>query len=369
MSRSARNRTDAPYQFHAFEVSYFSAKVRPALRYKGVWYEERRADLPEIRARTGLGFIPIVVTPDGETWQDSTDIYRRLEARHPEPPLFPSGALQRVAAQLVELYSDEFALLPAMHYRWGSELADATARARFGAMLGSLDAGRRAADRMAKARFGVGASLEAGPAIEAHTHELLAALSSHFETHPYLLGARTSFADCALMGPLDGHFFCDLVSRRLLLETAVPVVGWIERCKFPSADRQGAWLAEDVLAPTLIDVLGVMGRDAAPMLLDLLRSFEAWADQRPAGSSEPPRSVGPCETALRGTPIRRATLAYTLYSVQQVLDLLHGLAAEGRARVTEVLAGTGWAELLAYAPRHRLRRDGFALVFDPGPSR
>jgi len=26
--------SDRPYVFHAFEVSYFSAKVRPALRYK-----------------------------------------------------------------------------------------------------------------------------------------------------------------------------------------------------------------------------------------------------------------------------------------------------------------------------------------------
>jgi len=365
MPPTTRNRTDAPYQFHAFEVSYFSAKVWPALRYKGVWYEERRADLREVRARTGLGFVPIVVTPDGETWQDSTEIYRRLEARHPEPPLFPAGPLQRVAAQLVELYVDEFALLPAMHYRWGSRLAEATTRARFSAMLGSLEAGHKAADRMSKARFAVGASVEAGPAIEAHTHDLLAALSSHFDASPYLLGARTSFADCALMGPIAGHFFCDLVSRRLLLETAVPVVGWIERCQFPGADRQGAWSGDDTLAPTLLEVLGVMGRDAVPILLDLLQAFEDWADHCPAETTEPPRSVGVCDTELRSTAMRRVAMAYTLYSVQQVLDPVRGLAAKERTRVEDVLAGAGWTELLAYAPRHRLRRDGFRLVFDP----
>jgi hypothetical protein len=27
------NQTSAPYVFHAYDVSYFSAKVRPALRY------------------------------------------------------------------------------------------------------------------------------------------------------------------------------------------------------------------------------------------------------------------------------------------------------------------------------------------------
>ncbi len=359
------NRTDAPYRFHAFEVSYFSAKVRPALRYKGLWVDERRADLKEIRERTGLSFIPIIVTPDGETWQDSTEIYHRLEERHPEPPLFPSGGVQRMAAHLIELYSDEFALIPAMHYRWGSELGEATARARFCGMTGSHKLGNLAADRMVAARFLVGASPEAAPQIEEHTHDLLAALSSHFEAHPYLLGGRQSFADCALMGPVDGHFFCDLVPRRLLLETAEPVVGWIERCKFPNTDQQGEWLEGDALAPSLVRVLDAMGSDAVPLLLDVLRAFEEWADQRPADQIEPPRAVGSCKTSLRGAPVERATMAYTLYSVQQTLDFHRGLAAADRERVDASLADTAWPRLLAYAPRHRLRKDGFKLVIDP----
>ena len=144
MSKPASaNRTDAPYRFLTFEVSYFSAKVRPALRYKGLWVDERRADIGEILRRTGFGFIPVVITPEDETWQDSTDIYRRLEERHPEPPLFPGGAVQRMAAHLIEIYSDEFALIPAMHYRWGSVLGEATARARFCAMTGSTEIGNK----------------------------------------------------------------------------------------------------------------------------------------------------------------------------------------------------------------------------------
>jgi glutathione S-transferase len=365
MSRPFPNRTDAPYRFHAFEVSYFSAKVRPALRYKGLWYEERRADVREILRRTGLGFIPILVTPEGETWQDSTEIYRRLEERHPDPPLFPAGALQRLAAQLVELYADEFAILPAMHYRWASELGEATTRARFGAMIGSRELGERAADRMVQGRFAVGASVEAGPVIEAHTHDLLAALSALFDLQPYLLGARQSFADCALMGPLDGHFFCDLVSRRLLLETAVPVVGWIERCKVPNTGQQGAWLADDALAPGLTDVLGVMGRDAVPVLLDVLGEVETWADQRSDDLEKPPRAVGLCKTSLRGTGLERVAMAYTLFSVQQVLDVYGSIEASDRARVDTALAGTGWEKLLAYSPRHRLCKQGFELAFEP----
>ena len=363
MAGAPLNRTDAPYRFLAYEVSYFSAKVRPALRYKGLWVDERRADIGEIVRRTGLGFIPIVITPEDETWQDSTDIYRRLEERHPEPPLFPQTPRQRLAAHLVELYVDEFGTIPAMHTRWGSEASEASTRARFSAMMGSEELGNRAADRMVKARLMLGATPEAGPAIDAHIRDLLDALSAHFRAQPYLLGARQSFGDCALMGPIDGHFWSDLVSRQLLLDTAFLVVGWLERCKFPNADEQGQWLADDALAPTLVDALGVMGRAAAPVLLDVVRAFEDWADGRPADLVEPPRGVGMAKTRLRGTPIEKGVLAYSLYSLQNVLAAYRSFPPDERAAIDTALAGTGWDDVLAYTPRHRLKRDGFKLVF------
>ena len=98
----------------------------------------------------------------------------------------------------------------------------------------------------------------------AHLQALLAALSSHFESHDYLLGARTSLADCALMGPIYAHFYTDLGSRRLLLETALPVVRWIEFCNMPGAEDQGEWVDGESLSDSLYEVLAVMGRDAAP---------------------------------------------------------------------------------------------------------
>lgn len=358
------NSTSAPYRFHAFEISYFSAKVRPALRYKGLWYEERRADRTEVQRRTGLGFIPILVTPEGETWQDTSVILDRLEARHPSPPLQPATPLQRIAALLVELYSDEFALLPAMHYRWGSPLGAATARARFAAMMGNAELAERAAERMAAARLQLGATDQTAPAIEAHTRDLLDALNSHFEAHPYLLGARMSLADCALMGPVYGHFFNDLVSRRLLLETAVPVVGWIERCNAPHADAQANWLADDALAPSFRELLTVMGRDAAPVLLACVRAVEAWADGRPDDAASPPRAVGLAESELRGTPLQRVALPYTLWMLQRALDAYTALSPAERAPVDAAVAGTGWEPVLAYTPRHRLGKRGFQLLFE-----
>lgn len=351
-----------PYTFHAFEVSYFSAKVRPALRYKRIWFEEIHPDYGLIRARTGHTYVPMLLTPDDQAWQDSTDIYDRLEERYPEPPLFPTTPVQRIAAHLVELYVDEFAMVPAMHYRWGSELGEASARARFIAMVGSEELGTAAAKRMAKARIILGARDENAPAIEAHTRDLLDSLSTHFEAHPYLLGERTSFADCALMGPLDGHFFTDLDSRRLLLETARPVVGWIERCNHPNTQAQGEWQGGDALAPTLREVLAVMGRDAAPVLLEGLRVFEDWADTAPRDGEPLPRMVGGIESELRGLPLQRYAGSYAPWLTQRVLDDYRALDGDGRKCVDDSIAGTGWEAVLAHEPRHRVTKRGFDLV-------
>jgi len=357
------NPTERPYILHGYEVSFFTAKVRVAMRYKQLFMEEKRANLRMIRERTGLGFIPIVTTPAGEVWQDSSEIIDHLEVRHPNPPLYPQTPVLRTVCALIELYSDEFAITPAMHTRWGTEESERMTRARFGAMMGSAEAGNRAADAMVKARFAVGATPEAGPAIEEHLHASLAALSAHFESQDFLLGDRMSLADCALMGPVHAHYWTDLVSRRLLLETALPVIRWIEFCNAPGADDQGEWDRADEIPDSLVEVLRVMGTDAAPVLLATIRAVEAWADDNARPGVEPPRAIGLAASELRGSPLIRSAQCYSLWMLQRILDPYRALPDIDRARVDAVLAGTGWEPLLSYHPRHRIEKRGFKLVF------
>src|SRR4029453_18660448 len=91
-----------PFRFYAAEMSYFSGKVRPALRAKRVPFDEilptTAAYRQVIVRRTGLSMVPTVVTPEDDTWQDTSDILDALEARFPEPPLFPATPVQRRAA-------------------------------------------------------------------------------------------------------------------------------------------------------------------------------------------------------------------------------------------------------------------------------
>ncbi len=355
-----------PFRFYAAEISYFSAKVRPALRAKGVHFTEL---LPDYRGvilpRTGLAFIPIVITPEDETWQDTSTILDRLEARVPTPALYPTTPAQRVAAYLVELYADEFMLLPAMHYRWSFPESIAKARADFAAMAPEPEAATRFASRMQGTLPFLGVTPATIPAVEAHLADLLDALSAHFAVHPFLLGARMSLADCALMGPLYAHLYLDAVPGRLLRERA-PLVGrWIERMNHPDPDAPGDWLPDDALAPTLRPLLDLIGHDAVPLILAGLQAFEAWAAAQPPDLVEPPRGVGGHESTLRGVAMQRFTSAYTPWMVQRPLDAYRALDDAGRAAVDRALAGTGCDALFAHPSKRRVGKRGFTLVVEP----
>jgi glutathione S-transferase len=362
--------SDLPYRFYAAEISYFSGKVRPALRMKRVPFVEQlptpAAYREVIRPRTGLAFIPVVVTPDDEVWQDTSDILDALEMRHPEPALVPATPVQRIAAYLFELYADEFCVLPAMHYRWSFPESERKARGDFAAMTGDAAGAGRFTDRMKGSIPLLGVVPASIPAIEAHTAELLDALSAHFAAQPCLLGERMSLADCALMGPLYAHLYLDAVPGLLLRERAPRVCHWIERMNHPDPTAPGAWLADDALAPTLRPLLELIGRDAIPLLLDNARAFEAWADAKPADLDEPPRGVGAHPTRLRGAAFSRYTSPYGLWMLQRPLDAYRALGDAGRGRVDAALAGTGCEALFAYRPRHRLGKRRFKLCFTPG---
>jgi len=94
------------------EVSHFSEKVRWALEYKGVDHV-RRTPLPGMHIPIALamtrGAQPTfpVIQLDGRTIGDSTAIIAALEARYPEPPLYPSDAEERARALELEDYFDE----------------------------------------------------------------------------------------------------------------------------------------------------------------------------------------------------------------------------------------------------------------------
>ena len=133
----------------------------------------------------------------------------------------------------------------------------------------------------------------------------------------------------------------------------------------PDPEAVGAWIEDDGLAPTLRPLLELIGRDAVPLLLDGLRDFETWADNRPEEHRDaPPRATGFHQTSLREVAFTRYTNAYSLWLATRLFDAMAELDEAARNRVEAALAGTGCEPLAQYRPRHRIIKRKFKLAFE-----
>lgn len=111
------------YTLYGADVSYYTGKARAYLDWRGVDYVEELATQQVYRdiilPSVGWPVIPVMKTPDGEIVQDTTDIIEHIEAAEGlSPPAIPDGPVQAFVAQLLQLYADEWLVIPAMHYRW-----------------------------------------------------------------------------------------------------------------------------------------------------------------------------------------------------------------------------------------------------------
>jgi glutathione S-transferase len=94
---------------HQWQISPFCGKVRRILDHKRLAYSV--VDYNGLLARkasklSSAGKLP-VLDYDGEKIQDSTDIALFLEAKHPEPVVFPVDPVLRARAHVWEDWADE----------------------------------------------------------------------------------------------------------------------------------------------------------------------------------------------------------------------------------------------------------------------
>lgn len=305
-----------PWIFMGVDRSHFSAKLRPALRYKQIHYVEYPPDQQRIAQRTGVGFIPVLFSPEDEVLQDTTDIIDVLEARFPEPALIPPGA-DGLLCRLFELYADEFFPTVSMRTRWAYEENEAEMRRAFAAFTGNVEQGSAVADLMSSYLPMLGVTDATIPAIDAHTDDVLSALDKHLTVHNFVLGERLSLADCTLMGPLYAHLYLDRVTREKLYNKYVNVCMWIERCNRPVPEEMGDWFNGDY-PDTLQNVLSVIGQDAAPLLVAMDKGYQTWAAEHAVAGQEAPRGVGMYHSTLQNTPFTAGIRPYVSWKLQRL---------------------------------------------------
>jgi len=363
-------KTNARHKLLGAPVSYYTAKVRAYLQYKQIPYDEvlatREVYRDVIVPRTGVRFIPVLITDDDIAIQDSSAILDHLERRYPEPCIEPASRAAQLVAFLFETYADEWLVLPAMHYRWNVAENRAFAIEEFGRLsvpTASPDEQRAIGEKLAGPFAGalpwLGVSSATVPAIEASYRELLADFSAHLAAHPYLLGGRPSRGDFALFGPLYAHLYRDPASGRLMEELAPRVVDWVVRMR----DRRPAAADHapiEALGPTLTPLLSRMFREFGPVVLGTLERLRA-VELPPDGVL--PRALG-TQTFQLGTAMgERAVYPFNAWRWQWAYDLYHALDEEERVRADRLLEAAEGLAWLQTPLERRLARVDNRLTF------
>ena len=362
------------YTLYGGEISWYSGKIRAYLRYKDIPYQElastREVYKNVILPRVGWPVIPVIVTPQDETLQDTSDMIDALELRFPQAPVVPSTPKQQVLAYMLEVYGDEWLGLPAMHYRWNHNTEwiirefgrltqpDLDAEAQYQAGLKTCKPFRGSLPFL-----GVTEETQAG--VEASYEALLTDLNAHFAEHDFLFGSRPSIGDYGLIGPLYAHQYRDPASGELMERIAPKVAEWVRRMMDPTP-LAGEFLANDEVPDTLLPVLQRMVDEQLPVIHASIKAIEQWLKDNPQ-EQELPRSIGTHGFRIAlGTQSEvageRLIGTFVQWMWQRPLDAYQALAQEDRAQVRAWLGRVGGSEAFAVPVRARVERRNFKLM-------
>lgn len=340
----------ADYILYGADHSLYTGKARAYMRFKGLNWEEvtatREVYKSIILPRAGVAIVPVLATADGHVVQDTTDIIDFLEAAHPAVSVYPDTPLQKLVALMLELYADEWLVIPAMHYRWSvldqqrdfifSEFG------RMSAPEASPQEQVLIGERTSKMFRGsvpmLGITAQTMPAIEEVYLELLDQLDSHFSQYEFLLGSRPSIGDFGLIGPLYAHLARDPVPKALMQERAPNVYAWVERMNNP-VPLSGDFLTDDEIPATLLPILKTMCRDQLPDVLDVIRHNAIWLEQNPGGDI--PRYLGMHPFRTGSASGERVIHSYAQWMFQRPWSHYQSLSGQQRAKADTLLKAVG----------------------------
>ncbi len=327
------------YQLKGAIGSPYSMKMRAVLRYRRIPFVWQGGLVGFIAAQAMKAkVVPVLVTPEGEAWNDSTRLIQQLEVWHPGArSLVPTDPAVAFLSLLLEDMADEW-LSKAMYlYRWARPV-DQEQMSRwlaFDAVRGSgVDAVVEQAavwrDRQVGRRDLVGAGEAAQPVIEASAARIMAALDQRVVERGFLFGDRPSAADMAFYGQLT-QLATDPTPQALMRDLYPWLFRWVQISDDLSGEVEGQW-DEDVDSPALRSLLVECATHYLPCLMAnaaALRSGQATFRYR-AG----------------GVELSQPTDRYQAKCLQAVLSAFAGLDHEARARLEPVLAETGCYSLL-----------------------
>jgi glutathione S-transferase len=370
-SETAPLREDILY---CVEGSYYAAKIRAYLMSKGIPFREQLADrnafAEQIVPRVGYPIVPVIVTADDATLQDTALMVDYYEQRNATPEIVPRGARLWFVSYLLELLADEWIKLPALHYRWAYNHDFAVS------MMGhnndpslplakQQEIGAKIAAKFSRWPHHLGVTETTRAAVEASYLELLNLLDRHFEAHPFILGDVPSFGDCALAGPLYAHLYHDPNSGEMMRAHAPHVHAWAKRIRHVTPVAASHSYSQDEFPDSLTPVLIHLGRDYASVVAVAIPLVQQWLEQHDA--TDIPTYLGQHEFTIgHGKPYEargiRSLASFEAWKVQRLMDLVSRRPQNARRTIEALCVDLEIEPLLSLTFPQPLKYRNFKLV-------
>ncbi len=359
------------YTLYGAPLSLYTGKVRSYLIYKGLNYEEVFSSLKVYKKiivpKTGVRFIPVVKTPEGEYLQDTAVIIDTLESRNTARAVMPTAPKQQLVSHLFELWADEWLLIPAMHYRWNKDnfpfIYEEFGKIVLPKMPGFVRAfvGKKIGAKFKGFVPILGITDKSIPGIEDwYENHVLPLLDNHFAQYKYLLGDAPSLGDFCLMGPLYAHLYRDPAPGALMREKAPNLVNWIKRMNAP-VSNVGEWQKNDEIPETLIPILERLFKEFWPVLSNTVDALSTWIENNP-DKKDIPRTIGNHSFTMGEVSEERAIMTFHQWKIQRTLDCYCRLSAEEKQPVDELLTKVGGKDAMQMQIDYPVKRVNNRLV-------
>jgi glutathione S-transferase len=272
------------YRLVGNELSLFTRKLEAQLRFQRLpwrWHFKTQERTPELEARAGTHFIPLLETPDGWLINDTIAIGPMLSQRYPEYSALPETPLQRASTFILEDFFNHWLGRSCVHSRWCyPDNVDWVGQSMAANMLldRSIDEPLSPQEQEQFAGMGQmlyqgfgknacefnGVQVEQAEAVKADFALMLEALSQHFKHNDFLLGSRPCLADFVLAGASKAHYITDPEPLSWLGEYRDMLFAYTERFYSDEPIEAGEWLADDQVPETLAVILDYIQRSYLP---------------------------------------------------------------------------------------------------------
>jgi len=180
----------------------------------------------------------------------------------------------------------------------------------------------------------VGSNEKTAPVIEDSYKRFLAIMEKHLANSPFILGQKPSSADFAIFGQLTQLIGFDPTSRNIAHEISKRTVAWINSMEDLSGLKieNKEWLGVDSIPSSLKELFIEVGKVYAPALIANAKALENGDET--------------WETEIDGVVWSQKAFPYQAKCLKWIREEFENLSEEDRAKVLEILNGSGCERLL-----------------------